>query len=113
MIPKGLAESVTVTTNNPALYLNSYVNFKTRVRGIATKMPGFAFTGYQTFASFTVLTSHQDYVTIRDKVWNMTEAISASSEVPINDYIATVPNGSTYGVPKQGFVLRYEKNSFR
>jgi len=83
---------------------------KTRVINVATKFPGFIFTGYKNSKVIsTVLTSHEDFQYMRNIYWTI-QAEDRAKAAKIEEYNNTIPLNSTYGVPKLGLLIRLEDN---
>jgi len=70
VIPLGLATDASVPVGTPALLKLGSLRFRARIRHTAQKMPGFFFTGYQSFFRQPIITSHADYAYIRDLYYN-------------------------------------------
>lgn len=110
VIPKALSSMASTKVGSSSMIKIGSLRFRGRVRNIATKVPGFAFTGYKNPSSTsTILTSHEDFRYIRDVVWQLRSQVPRQ-RAEIEEYNATIPANSTFGVPKLGLLVRLEKD---
>ena len=104
IIDQGTATALSVTGGNDVLLTFGSTRFRARVRNVATKLPGFTFTGYNTGAFTTVIVSHEDYQYMRNILW--AQKTQPAQNNTIKAFNATIPANSTYGIPKVGLVIR-------
>ena len=106
IISEGLSKYLSLPAGNSGVLNVGSTKFSCKIRITATKVPGFSsFSGYKSSSANTLLTSHEDYRLIRDVVWGI-----QSDTDTIEAYNETIPENSTYGVPKLGFMLGFEDN---
>lgn len=103
LISKGLAGDVSLATDVPALISSQPVSFQARVRAIASKLPGFVFSGYRTNGDYVVVTSHEDFAYMRSVIWGKTATADQRSA-----YLNNIPTGSSYNVAKKTLLIRYQ-----
>ena len=109
IIPKGLAIASSLSTKTSSFVSIGELQISTQIRCIASKMPGFPFTGYNRFWTYTVLTSHEDYDIMRRKAWALKSLSVASVVKETHKYLDSIPEGSSYNVAKTGLFIRYHK----
>jgi len=102
MVPEGLTLDISIFAGGKGLISMSPLNFKTRVRAVASKLPGFLYSGYRTFATYSVITSHEDFDYMRRKLWGRTATTGQQQE-----FLDTIPVGSSYNIAKQGLLIKY------
>lgn len=110
IIPKALSRMASTKVGSSSMITIGSLRFRGRVRNIATKVPGFSFTGYKNPSTTnTILTSHEDFRYMRDVVWQLRGQVPRQ-RAEIEGYNATIPENSSYGIPKLGLLVRLEKD---
>ena len=107
LIPSGLALGISADVGTPALLEVGDTKFRARIRSSAQKFPGFFFTGYRVMWKINVITSHEDFRYIRDKVYEKMN-MDQRQKTAINKYKASIPVNTTDNVPKLHLMVKLQ-----
>ena len=107
IVSSGIALFVSAEVGTPTLLEFGDTKFRARVRNTAAKFPGFFFTGYRMMFKSMILTSHQDFKYITDKVnENLSRGQVAKGKIEREQ--AGLPPGLSEGVPKHGLIIKLQ-----
>lgn len=114
VLPSGVKDELSLNVNTPSLIKLGGLQFRTKIRSLVKKLPGFFFTGYrqavfytQAVVSMTAFRYMIDQFVERYSVNNTQNRVYYRK---LLDFLEAVPDGSSYGLPKQQMMIKLAKS---